>query len=83
MSVRGFLSNQLLEAEVELMAVGKVADELGMTIGEHADEIHWDKMLASSPSEWLSKVAELRYRLDRAQGLLNAYEIHRKANGGE
>ena len=83
MSVRGFLSHQLLEVEAELVAASKEADLLGLDIGEHADEIHWDKTLASDATEWIKKAAVTRHRLDRVEGLLRAYNLHLNANRGE
>jgi len=83
MSRRGFLSHQLLEAETELAAAAKQADALGLDLGEHSDDIEWHKTLALPADEWMDRVSAVRHRLDRAEGLLRAYNIHLKAQRGE
>lgn len=81
--MRKFLSSQLIEVETSLASVGHRADSLGFDIGDHADEIHWDNVTARDVSEWLSDVTRMRVDLERVEGLLKAYEIHRKSNIGE
>ena len=83
MSVRGFLAHQLIEVENELSACAKYVDLLAMEIGEHSDEIHWDKTAALPADAWLKDVRTLRWKMDRAEGLLRAYNLHLDANGGE
>ncbi|HEY7822331.1 MAG TPA: hypothetical protein VIG24_05840 [Acidimicrobiia bacterium] len=83
MGTRGFLSRQLLEAETELAAAGDTSDKLGFDIGDHADAIHFDDADASGVEDWLNTIRLVKYRLDRAEGLLRAYDLHRKANQGE
>ena len=78
---RRFLAHQLAEVETELMACGKFADRLGLEIGEHSDEIHWDGAAAMPADAWLKEVRSLQWRLDRAEGLLRAYNLHLTANG--
>jgi hypothetical protein len=83
MARKGFLSHQLLETEAELTAVWKEADELGLDVGEHADQIRWDKSLGLPADDWMKRVSAIRHRLDRAEGLLHAYNLHLNANRGE
>jgi hypothetical protein len=78
---RRFLAHQLAEVETELAACAKFADRLGLEIGEHSDEIHWDGAAAQPAEGWMKEVRALQWRLDRAEGLLRAYNIFLTANG--
>ncbi len=79
---RGFLAHQLVSVEDELASCSFVADRLGMEIGEHSDEIHWDKATALPADGWLQEVVECRRKLERAEGLLRAYNLQLAANKG-
>ncbi|HEY7823469.1 MAG TPA: hypothetical protein VIG24_11565 [Acidimicrobiia bacterium] len=72
---RSFLANQLLEAEVELMWVGKHADALGFDVGDLSDELHFDGAPPRPLVEAIATVRELKLRLDRAEGLIRAYSL--------
>lgn len=80
---RGFLAHQLAEVETELAGAAKVADLLSLEIGEHSDEIHWDKHAGFAAAEWIDEVTRVQARLARAEGLLRAYELARCARLGE
>jgi hypothetical protein len=80
---RGFLAHQLAEVENELASCSFVADRLGLEIGEHSDEIHWDKTAALPAHAWLDEVVACRRKLDRAEGLLRAYNLVLTTNNGE
>jgi len=73
---RNFASRQLIEVETELADLAGVADELGMVIGESADSVHYDGVVPPPSAAWLETVRQLRYKLDRAEGLIRAYDIH-------
>jgi hypothetical protein len=72
---RAFLAHQLLEAESELTWVALHADAVGLDVGEHSDEIHWDGAAARPLDEALVTIREMRHRLDRAEGLIRAYGL--------
>lgn len=80
---RAFLANQLLEAEVELMWVGKHADALGFDVGDLSDEIHFDGAAARELPEALVTVRELQLHLARAEGLIRAYGLALEAWKGK
>jgi hypothetical protein len=80
---RGFLAHQLAEVETELGDAAKVADLLSLNIGDHSDEIHWDKHPGWSADSWIREVGNIQQKLVRAEGLLRAYELARCANLGE
>jgi hypothetical protein len=80
---RGFLAHQLVEVEDELASCANFADQLSLEIGEHSDEIHWDKAAALPADAWLKEIRSLQWKLDRAEGLLRAYNLQLAANKGE
>jgi hypothetical protein len=80
---RGFLAHQLVEVETELAGAAKVADSLSLDVGDHSDEIHWDGRAGVSASGWIDDVVKVQKMLARAEGLLRAYELARRANLGE
>ena len=81
--MRKFPAHQLAEAESELASLGFVADHVSFDIGDHSDEIHWDDAEPVSAEGWLKEIEQMRGKLLRAEGLLRAYELFRKANLGE
>lgn len=83
MATRGFLANQLLQAEEELSRAATEAQNLAFDLGEHSDEIHWDKAAALPADKFMEQVNTIRMRVARAEGLLFAYNIHLKAQRGE
>jgi hypothetical protein len=80
---RRFLAHQLSVAETELASAASAADSLGLDVGEHSDQIHWDDAAAEGADVWMQRVSEIRARIDRVEGLLRAYELVRKSNSGE
>ena len=81
--MRKFPAHQLVETENELTSLAFRAERLGWDIGEHSDELHWDDAVMLDASEWMREIGQLRANLDRAEGLLRAYELVRKAQQGE
>ena len=81
--MRKFPAHQLANTESELASAGFHADRLGFDIGDHSDEIHWDEQKPVSAADWLNEIALIRGKIDRAEGLLRAYELFRKAEQGE
>lgn len=79
---RRFLSHQLIEAELELSKTGRMADELGFELGEMADEIHFDGAAARPAEEALITIRELKRSLERAEGLVRAYQLGYLAEKG-
>jgi hypothetical protein len=77
MSRRSFASNQLLNAEDQLMVLTRWADDVGVQLGVLADGIHFDGAEPPDVSEMLGEVREMQTSLRRAEGLLLAYEIAR------
>ena len=81
--MRKFPAHQLVETENELASLAFHAERLGWDVGEHSDELHWHDAAMADASEWIREIAELRSKLARAEGLLRAYELVRKAKIGE
>ena len=81
--MRKFPAHQLANTELELTSAGFQADRLALDIGDHSDEINWDDHEPLSADDWLNEIALIRAKLDRAEGLLRAYELFRKAQRGE
>jgi hypothetical protein len=54
-----------------------------LEIGEHSDEIHWQDGKAFPADEWIAEIVTLRNQLDRAEGLLRAYNLVVTAEKGE
>lgn len=79
MSRRKFASNQLLLAEDELIVLTRWADEVGMQLGVIADDIHFAGREPVAVDGLIDQVDGMRRALDRAAGLLAAYEIHRRS----
>ena len=72
---RSFLSNQLVEAESELVWIAKHADYLGLELGELADEIHFEGAAARSVAQARKNAREIANRCAGVDGLLAAYEL--------
>ena len=81
--MRKFPAHQLAETEIELASLAFNAERLGWDVGEHSDDVHWRDDNPADASEWIKEIEGLRGNLDRAEGLLRAYELFRKANLGE
>ena len=81
--MRKFPAHQLAETENELASLAFNAERLGWDIGEHSDDVHWRDENPADASEWIREIQQLRGKLDRAEGLLRAYELVRKAKIGE
>jgi len=79
MARRKFASHQLLLAEDEMVLLTHWADELGMQLGLLSDAIHFDDAAPTSAQDMLEKVEAMRLPLERAAGLIRAYEIHRRS----
>ena len=77
--MRKFPARQLLEAEDEMMALGRLADEVGLHLGEASDAIHFDGEEPPACDVLLQQIVGMQVHLDRAAGLVRAYEIHRRA----
>ena len=77
------MSEQLIQVERELLAVAVEAEKISFEIGDHADEIHYDGADARLGEKWKSDVLRMRLNLQRAEGLLRAYELFRTVNQGE
>jgi hypothetical protein len=80
---RGFLAHQLAEVETELTDAARQADALSLDVGDHSDQIHWDGREGLTAAHWIDEVLTIQRRLARAEGLLRAYELARRANLGE
>ena len=81
--MRKFPAHQLSETENELASLAFHADHMSLDIGEFSDRIHWDGDEPIGAQHWIDEVVRLRGKLDRAEGLLRAYELVRKAKIGE
>ena len=81
--MRNFPAHQLAETENELASLAFNAERLGWDIGEHSDGLHWRDENPLDASEWIKEIEGLRGKLARAEGLLRAYELVRKAQQGE
>lgn len=81
--MRNFPAHQLAETENELASLAFNAERLSWDIGEHSDGVHWRDEKPWDASEWIAEIQELRDKLNRAEGLLRAYELFRKARQGE
>jgi len=72
---QSFFARQLLEVEAELTAVSKLADEIGMTVGELSDEIHYDGAVPRPVDQAIADVKAVAARVNRAFGMLQAYQL--------
>jgi hypothetical protein len=77
MAARKFASNQLLTAEDELMLLTHWADDVGVQLGVLADEIHFDGKEPAACDGLLKQIEQMQVHLNRAKGLVLAYEIAR------
>jgi len=76
---RSFAANQLLMAEDEMSLLTRWSDEVGMQLGVLADSIHFDGADPVAVDGLLAQVEAMRITVERAVGLIAAYEIHRRS----
>lgn len=81
--MRNARSQQLIEVERELLAVAVEAESISLDIGDHADELHYDRAPAQPADKWMSDVLRMRINLKRAEGLLRAYQLMQAVDQGE
>ena len=81
--MRKFPAHQLAETENELASLAELANRVSWDVGEHSDSLHWNQAVELCAAEWLAEVQAMKGKLTRAEGLLNAYELVRKAKIGE
>ena len=74
---RNFASNQLLMAEDSLAVLQANAHELSIQLGVVSDSIHFDGMEPPECASHLEHVLALKGTLERAIGLIRAYEVAR------
>jgi len=79
MSGRNFAAHQLLMAEDEMLALSFLADEVGVDLGVLSDSIHWDDAQPPAVDGLLALIEGMRKHVDRAAGLVRAYELHRRS----
>lgn len=77
--MRKFPARQLLSAEDEMTALQRWIGAVGIKLGEASDAIHWDGAEPPACDGLLDEIVRMQVHLDRAAGLVRAYEIHRRA----